>query len=67
MNLTPYRLIAYELETGKEVLNWPNVAEHRYSRGDTILEGDDALEVLGVRKASTEQLLLIDVRRVSGR
>jgi hypothetical protein len=63
--LKTYRLVAYELGTDREVLNWPDVAPtRRFQRGDIIKDGNAAWEVVGVRDTSTESLWLVDVRKV---
>ena len=65
MNLTAYHLIAYEVGTDSEALNWPNVVPtRRFHRGDVIDEGDAQWHVVGVRNTRTEQLWLIDVKKV---
>jgi hypothetical protein len=65
MNLTAYHLIAYEVGTDIEVLNWPNVVPiHRFNRGDLIGEGDAQWQVVGARNTSTEQLWQIDVKEI---
>jgi hypothetical protein len=65
MNVEPYHLIAYEVGTDSEVLNWPNVAPtRRFRKGDVIEEGNTRWQVTGVRNTSTEQLWLVDVKKV---
>jgi hypothetical protein len=65
MNLSPYHLIAHEIGTDTVVLDWPNVVPtRRFQRGDVISEGDAQWQVVGVRNTSTEQLWLIDVKKV---
>jgi hypothetical protein len=60
-----YRFIVYEVETDDEVVNWPNVLPtHRFHRGDVIDERDIKWEVIGVRSSSTEEVWLVDVKRV---
>jgi hypothetical protein len=56
-----YHLIAYDVETGKEVLNWPTVVDsHRYQVGDEL---DGGWKVIGVRKTSTHSLWCVDVKK----
>jgi hypothetical protein len=65
MDLTAYHLIAYEVGTDSEALNWPNVAPtHRFHSGDVIEDRGAHWQVVGVRDNSTEQLWLVDVKRV---
>ena len=62
MNEKAYHLIAYEVETDNEALDWPNVFPiHRFHRGDVIEDGSTHWQVVGVRNTSTEQLWIIDV------
>ena len=57
-----YDLVAFELETNKEVLNWFGVlATRRFRAGDVIMNRDIRWHVVGVRNTSTEKLWLVDV------
>jgi hypothetical protein len=71
-DIQPYRLIAYDVETHKEVFDWPNYAGKRPSAGIPSLKlepevyqhGGLQWEVCGTRKDSTAQVVRIDVKNV---
>jgi len=72
--INSYRLIAYDVESGEVVFDWPNYADtHRPSAGIPALgvEGEVLVDdkdikwkVIGTRKDSTTQVRRIDVRKV---
>jgi len=63
-----YQLIGYDVETGKEVLNWGNCADiSRPVAGLTpsvIEHGGHKWQVIGVRTTSTREVHRIDVRKL---
>jgi hypothetical protein len=64
-DLEAYDLVAYDVETGEEVFNWPNLVNtRRFDTPDVIEVGDAKWVVVGVRNISTKQLRLIDVKRL---
>jgi hypothetical protein len=66
VHLDAYDLVAYEVGTDNEVLNWANVVPtRRFYKGDVIIDGGTKWEVFGVRSASTELLWLVDVKKVT--
>ncbi|MGA7292963.1 MAG: hypothetical protein WBW53_13615 [Terriglobales bacterium] len=61
-----YDLIAYDIDTQKEVLHWRNVTLKSgafYTAGSTIVDDNKSWFVVGIRKTSTAGLKEIDVRR----
>jgi hypothetical protein len=56
-----YRLIAYDIGTGKEVLNWPIIVDTERPAPGRIID-DDRWRVIGVR-TNTSDLYEIDVQK----
>ena len=64
VKIESYRLIAYDVETGKVVLDWPDYSIH-YPEAHHILEnGSDKWEVVGVRQTTTPLVRHIEVRKL---
>lgn len=62
-----YDLIAYDIDTKKEVFKWRNVSAKPgvvYGAGSTINNDPERWLVVGVRTTSTARLKHVDVRRV---
>ena len=60
-----YRLIAYQVESGKVVFDLANYAEtHTLSPGTVLIEGGANWEIIGLREDSTPQVRRIDVKKV---
>jgi hypothetical protein len=62
-----YDLIAYDIDTKKEVFKWRNVSVKPgvvYGAGSTINNDPERWLVVGVRTTSTARLKHVDVRRV---
>ena len=62
-------VIGYDVDTGKELFVWPNVAPRHTDGTGALPHADQSLEhdgrqyvVIGVREGSTETLWKIDVR-----
>ena len=62
-----YDLIAYDIDTKKEVLHWRDVPVKQgavYTAGNTINDEPNRWSVLGVRPTSTVRVKQVDIRRV---
>ncbi|MGA2645585.1 MAG: hypothetical protein ABSF15_12790 [Candidatus Sulfotelmatobacter sp.] len=62
-----YDLIAYDVDTKKEVLHWWNVTVKTgafYTAGSTIIAEPNRWLVVGVRTTSTARVKRVDVKRV---
>lgn len=59
-----YRLIAYDVATGTEVLNWPNYSKRYPVAGEVLINGSEKWEVVGVFSSSTQHVRQIDVRKL---
>ena len=64
-NTESYDLIAYDIDTKKEVLHWRNVAVKPgavYTANSVIIEEPNRWVVVGVRNTSTARVKQVDVR-----
>ena len=67
-NTESYDLIAYDIDTKKEVLRWRNVPVKPgviYTAGSIINDGPRRWKVVGVRTTSTASVKQVDVKRVT--
>lgn len=61
-----YNLAAYDVDTGKQVFYWPNVAgNHWFAESDVINHDGDQWRVIGVRTDTTDKERHVDVRLVT--
>jgi hypothetical protein len=71
-DIEPYHLIAYDVETHKEVFDWPSYAGKQPSAGipslniepEVYQHGGIQWKVRGTRKDSTATVLRIDVENI---
>jgi hypothetical protein len=60
-----YRLVAYDIESGKVAFDLPNYADmHSLSAGTVLIEGGANWKIVGLRKDSTPQVRCVDVKKV---